>query len=54
LAEIGFRIDDTTFETDVCIKGTLLKSDLEKLEKQITEITSGKTSVSVISEKFDY
>ena len=54
LSEIGFRIDDTTFETDVCISGTLLKENVPEFEKKITEITSGRTSIEIVSEKFDY
>lgn len=54
MSEIGFRVDDTTFESDVCIKGTILKEKLEDFDKQITEITSGRTKITVIDEKFDY
>ena len=54
LSEIGFRTDDTTFETDVCISGTLLKENVPEFEKKITEITSGRTSIEIVSEKFDY
>ena len=54
LSETGFRTDDTNFETDVNIKGRLLKENVEKFEKQLTEITSGRSTLSVLGEKFDY
>ena len=54
ISETGFRTDDTTFETDVNIRGTLLRENLEKFEKQLTEITSGRSSLTIHGEKFDY
>ena len=54
ISEMELRIDDTTFETDVNIRGRLLKNNLEKFEKQLTEITSGRSSLSILGEKFDY
>ena len=54
LTDIGFRIDDTVFEADVCISGTLLKENLPEFEEKITEITSGRAKVTVLDEKFAY
>ena len=54
ISETEFRTDETVFETDVAIRGRLVKDKLEKFEKQLTEITSGKSKLSVLGEKFDY
>ena len=54
ISETGFRTEDTTFETDVNIRGTLLRVNLDNFEKQLTEITSGRSSLTIHGEKFDY
>ncbi len=54
LCGFDFRIDDTIFGADVTVVGRILKSDVEELSKKITEITSGRSSVKIIGEKFDY
>ena len=54
LAELDFRSDDTDFGTDVKIKGRILKSALEKFEKQLTDITSARSKITIIGEKFDF
>ena len=54
ISEIGFRTDETNFETEVSIRGTLLKEKNEEFQKQLTEITSGRSSLAILGEKFDY
>ncbi len=54
LSDHSFRCDDTDFGADVKIKGRLLKSGLEKFEKALLDITSGKTSLVLLSERFDF
>ena len=54
LAELEFRSDDTDFGAEVRIKGRILKSRLENFEKQLTDVTSARSRLSVIGEKFDF
>ncbi len=53
-SDFGFRIDDTVYSDDVCIKGSILKENEDKFEKKITEITSGRANFVKIEEKFDF
>lgn len=54
LAELEFRSDDTDFGAEVRIKGRILKTRLENFEKQLTDVTSARSRLSVIGEKFDF
>lgn len=54
LSELGFRISETLFEENVKISGSILKSNLEKLNEKLTEITSGRVSIKILGEKFEY
>ncbi len=54
IADMGFRIDDTVYSDDVCIKGSILKENEGKFEKKVTEITSGRANFIKIQEKFDF
>ena len=54
LSDIGFRISDTIFEENVKISGSILKSNLDSLKEKMTEITSGRVEITVVSEKFEY
>ena len=42
------------FEENVKISGRILKSNIDDFISKMTEITSGRVSVNVISEKFEY
>ena len=54
LGGLNFRIDDTIFGADVTLAGRILKSNVQELNKKITEITSGRSTVKIIGEKFDF
>ena len=54
LAEAEFRSDDVDFGTDVKIKGRILKSTLPNFEKQLIDITSARSQITVLGEKFDF
>ena len=54
LADLGFRSDDTDFGSDVKVKGRILKSVLSKFEKQLTDLTSARSKITIIGEKFDF
>lgn len=54
LAECGFRTEDTVYSEGVTVIGKLPKSDLQKLEDNIREATSGRAKINILSEKFDF
>jgi len=54
LADVGFRTEDTLYTDGVCVLGKLLKENYQKIEEQITEITSGRAKINILSEKFDF
>jgi len=49
----GFRTDDTLYEDNVRITGSLLKPTLDSFVTAITEATSGRAALELIKEKFD-
>lgn len=50
----GFRTEDTVYSDDVTVLGKLKKSTLENFLKNVTEISSGRAIIAILSEKFDY
>ena len=54
LSALDFRTDDTVFDAEVKIVGRILKSSVEELNKQLTEITSGRCELKILGEKFDF
>ena len=54
LTELGFRIEDTLYADSVTVVGKLIKDKLEKLSAEVTEITSGRAKINILSEKFDF
>nr|MBE6545599.1 YigZ family protein [Oscillospiraceae bacterium] len=54
LADLGFRTEDTTYDTGVNVVGRILKSNLETLNLALTESTAGRVSITVIGEEFGY
>jgi len=50
----GFRTEDTVYSDDVTVLGKLKKSTLENFLKNVTEISSGRAKIEILSEKFDY
>ena len=54
LSDLNFRIDDTRFDVDVNITGTIIKSECDNLENKIVETTAGRSHITVISEEFGY
>lgn len=54
LADCGFRTDDTDYAADVTLIGRLPKSSLEKLTKELVEITSNRAKIEILGEKFDF
>ena len=54
LADCGFRTDDTDYAADVTLIGRLPKASLEKLTKELVEITSNRAKIEILGEKFDF
>lgn len=54
LLESGFRTEDTVYTDGVNVIGKLIKENYGKLFEDITEITSGRAKINILSEKFDF
>ena len=54
LSDLGFRTEDTNYDTGVCVVGSIIKSNLNQLEKMLTEATSARATVEILGEDFSY
>ena len=54
LSDLGFRIEDTAYDTGVSIYGKIIKSNFEEMKKALTEATAGRVSIELIGEEFGY
>ena len=54
LSELGFRTEDTLYDADVSIIGSIIKGRVDELEENLTEITSGRADFKVLGEEFSY
>ncbi len=54
LSDNGFRIENTLYDADITIEGSVIKSDVEKLEKELVEITSGRIKMQILGEEFAF
>ena len=54
LSEHGFRIENTLYDADIRIIGSILKNELENLDKELTEITSGRIKIEILGEEFAF
>ena len=54
LSECGFRTEDTAYDTGVTVIGSILKTEVDILCANLTELTSGRACVSVLGEEFSY
>lgn len=54
LADLGFRTEDTAYDTGVTVMGSILKENLDRLQLDLTELTSGRATLNVIGEEFSY
>ena len=52
LSELGFRTEDTIYDADVSIIGSIIKGRVDELEENLTEITSGRADFKVLGEEF--
>ena len=54
LSEYGFRIENTTYDTDVNINGRIIKSSLDPLRVALVEATAGRVEITVLGEEFGF
>lgn len=54
LESVNFRIEDTKYSDSVELFGKIKKSLSDMIEKNLTEITSGRAEYQKIEEKFDF
>lgn len=54
LAERGFIVEDTIYDTGVKILGRIIKSNLDELQNLLVEITAGRVATEIIGEEFGY
>lgn len=52
LTDYGFRTEDTSYDTGVCVLGRIIKSELNGLMSAITEATAGRAEMKILSEEF--
>ena len=53
-SEHGLRVDETLYEDNVKIGGSIIKSNLDKFTSSINEISSARAKIKIIQEKFDF
>ena len=54
LSDMGFRVEDTLYDTGVTLVGRIIKSKLEDLKAELTEATAGRIEFETLSEEFGY
>ena len=54
LSDMGFRVEDTLYDTGVTLVGRIIKSKLEDLKAELTEATAGRIEFEALSEEFGY
>ncbi len=54
LSERGFRTEDTAYDAAVTVIGRIIKSELDGLISEITEVTAGRATVKILGEEFGY
>ncbi len=52
LSESGFREEETEYGESVCIRGSILKRNADKLTDDLIQITSARILTKVLSEKY--
>ena len=53
-ADFDFRIHESRFADKIIILGRIKKKRYDEFSKKITETTSGRTSIEILGEKFDF
>jgi len=54
LSDLGFRVEDTIYDTGVTLYGRVVKTNLEELKVNLTELTAGRIEIEVLFEEFGY
>lgn len=54
LSDLGFRTEDTVYDTGVTLYGRIIKANLDALKESLTELTAGRIDMEILSEEFGY
>ena len=54
LSELGFRTEDTLYDTGVTVLGRIVKPNVSDLMSKLTETTAGRADFEILSEEFGY
>ncbi len=54
LSDLGFRTEDTVYDTGVTLYGRIIKANLDVLKESLTELTAGRIDMEILSEEFGY
>ena len=54
LADLGFRTEDTIYDTGVTLCGRIIKANFDNLKDILTELTAGRIEIEIISEEFGF
>lgn len=54
LSELGFKTEDTVYDTGVTLFGRIVKTKLDELKTNLTELTAGRIEFEILSEDFGY
>ena len=54
LDEFQFIAEDTYYSDNVKIKGSVVLTSYEQMEKKLTEITSGRAKIILLDKKYDF
>lgn len=54
LSDLGFRIEDTIYDTGVTLHGRIVKGNLETMKSTLVELTAGRIDMEILSEEYGY
>ncbi len=54
LSDLGFRAEDTVYDTGVTLYGRIIKTNLDALRESLIELTAGRIDMEILSEEFGY
>ena len=54
LSDLGFRVEDTLYDTGVTLSGRIVKSSVDELKSSLIELTAGRVEMEILSEEFGF
>ena len=54
LSDLGFRVEDTLYDTGVTLCGRIVKSSVDELKSSLIELTAGRVEMEILSEEFGF